>query len=450
MSRIRREEFLGLDGFVWWIGVVENRDDPLMLGRVKVRCFGWHIDDKAVLPTKDLPWAQVVMPSMSASVSGIGDSPSKFVHGSWVIGFFADGKRAQFPIVLGSIHGVPQNSSSQSKGFNDPDGVYPKLPGESDVNRLARSIEAETHWSLIAKRDARITGVPKAARHYANTVHQALTSSYYEPKEWDEPPPRGEGALSLYPFNQVKETESGHVFEVDDTPNARRIHEMHTAGTYREIQDDGTRVTRVVGDSYEIIVRDKNVLVKGECSLTVVGDCKMRVEGDLITEVDGSYHLTVRGEMVTKIGQNEAKEVLGSSSTQINQDMAQRVSQNQVNVVGLSRSDSVGKSMTLDIAENLSQKTSGNTSIIASGSRNMIAAVGTIDIGSAGNMSIATNSSLAVKSMGNTKMEAVGTFLIKSDEVNLGDTGGALVSRIGDKDSALQPLIEGASKVKAV
>lgn len=451
MSRIRRDQFMGLDGFVWFMGVVEDRLDPLRLGRVRVRCFGWHDGDSTTLPRDKLPWAQVMMSSMSASVSGIGDGPSKFVEGSWVIGFFADGKRAQFPIVIGSIHGVPYSTGiSKLSGFRDPNGVYPKYRGESDVNRLARdTLEAETHPSLISKRNARTTLVPKASRHYANTVHQPLTSSYYESETWNEPPARGATGFTVYPLNQVKESESGHTFEIDDSPGHRRIHEYHAAGTYKEIQDDGTRVTRVVGDDYEIIVRDKNVLVRGECSVTVQGDCRLRVEGDMVTEVDGNYHLTVRGDMVTKVGWNDAKEVLGDSSTQINGNKTQRVSKDAVDIVGLSRSDSVGKSMSLDIAENLSQKTSGNTAIIAAGSRNMIAAVGTIDIGSAGNMSIATNSKLAVKSMSDTKMQAVGSFLIKSDDVNLGDTGGALISRIGDRDSANQPLVEGSSKVRA-
>ncbi len=450
MSRIRKEQFLGLDEFVWFFGVVEDRLDPLMLGRVRVRVYGWHSSNKKELLTKDLPWAQVIMPATSASVSGIGDGPSKFVEGSWVIGFFADSKRAQFPIIIGSLHGIPQTGSSPSDGFNDPFGVYPKLPGESDVNRLARDpLEAETHASLIAKRDSRITDVPKASRHYANTVHQPLTSSYYNSETWDEPPPRGTGAISVYPFNQVKETESGHVFEVDDSPNARRIHEMHAAGTYREIQDDGTRVVRVIGDDYEIVVRNKNVLIRGGCNVTIQGDSRLKVEGDLITEVDGNYHLTVRGDMVTKIGWNDSKEVLGDSSTQINGNRTQRVSKDEINAVGLSRSDSIGKSMTFDILENMSQKSSGNTAIISGGSRTLIAAVGAVDIGSAGNMSIATNSALAIKSMGNTKLDATGSILLKSTDINLGDTGGAYVSRIGDTDSVGHTLVTGAARVRA-
>jgi hypothetical protein len=55
--------FLGHDGFIWWIGVVEDIDDPLTLGRCKVRCFGYHpaIKENAV-PTEDLPWALAIHP----------------------------------------------------------------------------------------------------------------------------------------------------------------------------------------------------------------------------------------------------------------------------------------------------------------------------------------------------------------------------------------------------
>ena len=56
-------DFMGKEGFVWWYGVVEDRKDPLYLGRVKVRCMGFHTDDKSLIPTEDLPWAQVILPA---------------------------------------------------------------------------------------------------------------------------------------------------------------------------------------------------------------------------------------------------------------------------------------------------------------------------------------------------------------------------------------------------
>ena len=54
---------------LWWIGVVENRSDPLQLGRCKVRIFGHHIEDTSLLPVDDLPWASVMQPITSAAVS---------------------------------------------------------------------------------------------------------------------------------------------------------------------------------------------------------------------------------------------------------------------------------------------------------------------------------------------------------------------------------------------
>ena len=50
------QEFMGREGFVWAVGVVEDRNDPLYLGRCKVRYLGWHTRDKLELPTKTLPW----------------------------------------------------------------------------------------------------------------------------------------------------------------------------------------------------------------------------------------------------------------------------------------------------------------------------------------------------------------------------------------------------------
>jgi hypothetical protein len=92
--------FIGKDNFVWWVGIVEHRDDPLALGRCQVRIFGWHTDNKMNLPTKDLPWALPMYPinnSKSFSAPRIDD---------WIMGFFMDGDSAQAPIMMGVIPGL--------------------------------------------------------------------------------------------------------------------------------------------------------------------------------------------------------------------------------------------------------------------------------------------------------------------------------------------------------
>jgi len=92
-----------IDGkFTWFIGVVEDITDPEKMNRVRVRCFGYHTQDKGMVPTADLPWATVMLPTTSASFKGIGKI-HELVVGSWVVGFFRDGSSSQDPVVMGSI-----------------------------------------------------------------------------------------------------------------------------------------------------------------------------------------------------------------------------------------------------------------------------------------------------------------------------------------------------------
>ena len=112
--------FQGKDGFVWWNGVVEDRKDPLMIGRCRVRILGWHTADKAELPTAYLPWAYPVMPITSGSQTNAGDAPVGPVEGTWVMGYYRDGELAQEPVMIGTMPGIPENLAKQNTGFNDP------------------------------------------------------------------------------------------------------------------------------------------------------------------------------------------------------------------------------------------------------------------------------------------------------------------------------------------
>jgi hypothetical protein len=90
----------------YFVGVVESRDDPLMIGRCRVRIFGVHTEDKTDLPTADLPWAMPVTPINSASTSGVGQSPTGIVHGAWVVGFFMDGEDRQQFMMTGTLTSI--------------------------------------------------------------------------------------------------------------------------------------------------------------------------------------------------------------------------------------------------------------------------------------------------------------------------------------------------------
>ena len=107
--------FMGQDGFIWFVGVVEDRNDPQRIGRVRVRCLGFHTEDLIELPTVDLPWAHVMHPVTDPSMHGMGSTPSFLVEGSWVIGFFRDAQEKQQPVIIGSLPGIPLESSDWIK-----------------------------------------------------------------------------------------------------------------------------------------------------------------------------------------------------------------------------------------------------------------------------------------------------------------------------------------------
>jgi hypothetical protein len=137
--------FAGLNGFVWWIGVVENRMDPLQVGRCQIRIFGWHSPDNNLVPSADLPWA---LPIYSLNGAKAFSTPKE---GDYVMGFFLDGESGQFPAMMGWIPGLQGAAPAGDAGFQDPRtpaqiaaapqqpaGQVVNTPGQPTVAPLAR------------------------------------------------------------------------------------------------------------------------------------------------------------------------------------------------------------------------------------------------------------------------------------------------------------------------
>jgi hypothetical protein len=275
---------------VWFQGVVEDRNDPLQLGRVKVRCVGYHTENKQDLPTEDLPWAHPIQPITSAGVSGIGTTPLGPVEGTWVVGFFRDGDSAQNPVVFGTLGALRAPSDLRpGEGFQDPNGNYPLDEGPNagtDTNSLARGAG----------------GVPFETR--LNNLDGMLAADPDIPLLWTpvgEPPPR---YAAQYPFNHVKFTESGHVEEFDDTPGAERMHRYHRAGTFEEIGPDGERTLKVVNKNYTVVMGENDLHVVGPCNVQLDGatsvilsqGAKITSMKDLEVTVIGDFDLNVLGK----------------------------------------------------------------------------------------------------------------------------------------------------------
>ena len=122
---------------------------------------------------------------------------------------------------------------------------------------------------------------------------------------WKEPESAfNEDQKPKYPYNQVFQSESGHVVEFDDTPGRERVRVQHRAESFVEMHPNGDVVIKSEGDSYEITVKNKNIHVKGQCNITVEGDAVIEIQGDktelvrgnLKQVVEGDYEQLVKGE----------------------------------------------------------------------------------------------------------------------------------------------------------
>lgn len=499
-------------------GIVESLEDPLKLGRCKVRVIGVHTDDKTKLRTDDLPWATPIQGVTSAALSGVGESPTGLLNGSTVIVVFADGESAQVPLIFGTIAGIPQGNPEEfvsgdassavtyqtgdttapilsngeqlktieegggfvappvepissgeigplsdadymkfremiakqesggkytavntlnymgryqfgaaaltdfgyvvkgrtnkdlknpvawtgkdgitshtkflesttvqdecmkkftkqnfkilrnkgvlrndsetnhcagllavshlkgpgdaikygrgepvnpdaygtspekyyklgyasvsgempkvmpsddsslplevakqttDKGFSDPNGVWPakKYIREPDTSRLARGQGISS--TVVGKKEANRTRHVRIAN--SNTV-------------WDQP---HIPYATIYPYNKVRSTQGGIIEELDDSPKSIRYHLYHPAGTFTEIDNNGTTVNRIIGDKYEIIDRNGYVFIKGDCNITVEGNanilvqekCELEVYGDCDAVIKNNLNTTIHGTL---------------------------------------------------------------------------------------------------------------------------------------------------------
>ena len=196
-------EFMGKDGFVWWQGVVEDRYDPLYLGRCRIRILGWHTEDKTDMPTESLPWAYPIQPIISAAQTGVGISPTGPVEGTWVVGFYRDGEQAQEPVFFGTLGGIPELPSVPNIGFNDPRGdttdFHPHLVHKKDAEENPLDFKSDleknipyppkrmTHYKPFTQPNHETTGEENSKRfisHKGGVVGPNDNSMYVEIEEY--------------------------------------------------------------------------------------------------------------------------------------------------------------------------------------------------------------------------------------------------------------------------
>ena len=168
------------------------------------------------------------------------------------------------------------------RGFTDPNANYPtkEYAGISETNKLA---QGDSRGTIVQeKNNNRMRGAKLPGG-----------------EAWDEPASAFNGA---YPYNKVTQSESGHIFEIDDTPGSERLHIYHKSGTYIEIDSNGSMVRRTKGSSYEIIDRNGKISIAGRADISVNGACNIFVGNDANIEVEGDVNLTCHNDITAQAG----------------------------------------------------------------------------------------------------------------------------------------------------
>ena len=258
---------------------------------------------------------------------------------------------------------VVVSRTNSLQGFSDPNSFYPRRVNEPDTNRLAANDLRNQHPVVQRRREDvdDLTGEPKT--------------------------PYG----AQYPFNHVRETESGHIQEFDDTPGRERIHEYHRSGTFYEIHPDGSKVTKVVGEDYEIVHKDKKLRVRGNVQVFVDGDASLYVRGDMDAQIDENLKFNVGKNIDFHAGQNirmfanQSIEMTSQTTTSIT----------AVGNMQLQTSATMKQITGADYTTNVK----GNVSLVADGTGSH-SYTGTYTLGSTGAMQIDTAATLNIGSGG--------------------------------------------------
>jgi len=268
-----------------------------------------------------LPWA---MPNIPINVANV-YAPKE---GDMVFGFFVDGENAQELVMLGSFPSIPLNAPNRQDAFTDPredselssaprpprsktystDGtgikiteqdkasLYPNKLDEPTTSRLARNDEKMSETFIQERKD----NVVQSVETYNGT--------------WTEPTTQ---YAAKYPYNNVMETESGHIMEFDDTYGKERIHLAHRNGSFNEWFPNGDKVEKITKDNYQIVMGNDRVYIMGKCFVTVQGDAEVYVKENAYVKVDKNVTATIGENLTGTVGGNATLNIDGNFSADI-------------------------------------------------------------------------------------------------------------------------------------
>ena len=191
------------------------------------------------------------------------------------------------------------SKKTNTSEYADTTGAYPRraYSGVSGINKAATG--NETNHVYTGGGDALVN------------LREAIPESRYN--------------SSVYPKNQVRESPSGHVTEIDDTPGSERVLHKHRSGSGVEMLADGTVIYSSTGNCVKVTLQDEKVIVEGDAQLSYNGNLTLDVSGDFDVKVGGNYNIEVAGNKIEKIN--------GSQSTKISKQFQTEIGTNKLETI---------------------------------------------------------------------------------------------------------------------
>ena len=260
-------------------------------------------------------------------------------------------------------------SNLEPRPFSDPNNEYPKCDytNQPDTNKLAAGNIEKT--VIEKRRTTRREDVP------------VVTGD-----PWDEPFP---AFCAKYPYNQTFETEAGHIVEFDNTQGQERIHVYHKAGTFIEIDVNGSMVRKTIGDNYELIEHNNYLYTRGAHKLTVEGATQILIKNKADIQIYGETNLTVNNKLNLNVAED-------------------------VNLIAGGDFNIKAKSFNLDTEQNFNAYIGGDIGFTAAGNFDAVAADINFDPSGLLNLASGTASSVSSNGLG----VAPGTLSFEETDVN--------------------------------
>lgn len=341
------------NNLLWFIGIVEDVNDPLNAGRVRVRCFDIHPPVGDDVPTDALPW--------SIPINGTYGSLHKIPEvAEWVFGFFLDGRDAQHPFLLGTIpgtntavpmtaaHAMAANSNTANNASTRPTSANGAVTSTSSTTTTPTFTSlpqaANTVVGALASNTPTSAGssgsVIDAFELALNNVNDMLKDSLEAVERFGQNaiPPQLSGLdFELLPvalqqtvqrmnidlggsrggFTEPDPVVGGQVsrnsvwsggygrsyIEVNGTDQSEHISVVHTSGSHVQIDPHGNVKIRSLADTYniseghmrEVSGSNREVLIEGVYNISVKNHCNLSIDGDFNVDCN-DFNVTARGK----------------------------------------------------------------------------------------------------------------------------------------------------------